>query len=91
MTTHNDATFEVDGVVHYGVANVPGAVPRTSTFALTNASFRYVLALADRGFRGAVTADPPLALGVNVLDGNITFEAVARAQRREHRPLEELL
>ena len=67
-TTHSDPTYEVDGVLHYCVANMPGAVPITSTYALTNATLPYVLALADHGV-GAVARDPGLRLGVNVAGG----------------------
>ena len=76
-TTHADPTFVVDGVVHYCVTNMPGAVPRTSTFALTNATLPYVRALADHGV-GALALDPHLAAGLNVYQGAITHEAVAR-------------
>ncbi len=78
-TTHSDPVYTVDGVVHYAVANIPGAVPCTSTLALTNATMPYVEALADKGWREACKADPGLAEGINVLDGKITFAAVAEA------------
>jgi len=77
-TTHADPTFIVDGVVHYCVTNMPGAVPRTSTFGLTNATLPYVRALADHGATKAMAMDPGLAQGLNVHDGAITHEAVAR-------------
>jgi alanine dehydrogenase len=77
-TTHTDPTFTVDGVVHYCVTNMPGAVPRTSTFGLTNATLPYVRALADHGATKAMAMDPGLAHGLNVHDGAITHEAVAR-------------
>jgi len=77
-TTHAEPTYEVDGVVHYCVTNMPGAVPRTSTFALTNATLPYVRALADLGWEAAVARDPGLAAGLNVHNGKVTFEAVAR-------------
>ncbi|HEY6644209.1 alanine dehydrogenase [Povalibacter sp.] len=77
-TTHADPTFVVDGVVHYCVTNMPGAVPRTSTFALTNATLPYVKALAAHGTQKALALDPHLANGLNVFDGAITHEAVAR-------------
>jgi alanine dehydrogenase len=76
-TTHAEPTFVVDGVVHYCVTNMPGAVPRTSTFALTNATLPYVRALADHGV-GALAQDQHLANGLNVHQGAITHEAVAR-------------
>ena len=78
-TTHADPTFVVDGVVHYCVANMPGAVARTSTFALNNATLGYALALADKGWKQAMTDDPHLRAGLNVCDGHITYEAVAQA------------
>ena len=78
-TTHAEPTFVVDGVIHYCVANMPGAVPRTSTLALTNATLRYVRALADLGWQGACKRDPGLAAGLNVHAGQITHEVVAKA------------
>jgi len=79
----------VDGVTHYCVANMPGAVPITSTKALTNVTLPYVEAIADLGLAGAVARDPALARGVNVLDGQITY--VAEAHGLDYRPLTELL
>ncbi len=79
-TTHSDPTYSVDGVVHYCVANMPGAVPRTSTFALNNATLPFVLALADHGWREAMRQDPHLRRGLNVVDGQVTCEPVAEAQ-----------
>ncbi|MDI6693351.1 MAG: alanine dehydrogenase [Anaerosomatales bacterium] len=90
-TTHADPTFVVDGVLHYGVANMPGAVPNTSTLALTNATLKYGLAIADKGWKQAVLDDPALAKGVNVLDGNITYKPVADAHGMNYTPLEKLL
>jgi alanine dehydrogenase len=78
-TTHADPTFVVDGVIHYCVANMPGAVPRTSTLALTNATLPYVRALADLGWQAAFKRDPGLAAGLNVHAGEITHEVVAKA------------
>lgn len=78
-TTHSDPVYEVDGIIHYAVANIPGAVPYTSTLALTNATLPYTLRLADKGWRDACKADPGLAEGVNIVDGKITYEAVAEA------------
>ncbi|WP_193100691.1 alanine dehydrogenase [Burkholderia sp. Z1] len=78
-TTHADPTFVVDGVVHYCVANMPGAVARTSTFALNNATLGAALALADKGWKQAMTDDPHLRAGLNVCNGHITYEAVAQA------------
>jgi len=76
-TTHRDPTFEVDGVTHYCVTNMPGAVPITSTHALTNATLPYVMAIADRGVAEAIRSDPGLRLGVNVAGGQVTHPAVA--------------
>jgi len=90
-TTHSDPTYYVDGVLHYCVANMPGAVPRTSTFALTNATLPYVLTLAKRGFMEAITKDNGLKEGVNTYAGKLTYEAVAAAQELEYTPLNETL
>jgi alanine dehydrogenase len=90
-TTHSDPVYVVDGVTHYCVANMPGAVPITSTQALTNATLPYVEAIAEVGLREAVSRDGSLARGVNVLDGKITYEAVAEAHDLEYTSLEELL
>jgi alanine dehydrogenase len=76
-TTHSDPTYIVDGVVHYGVANMPGAVPRTSTLALSNATLPYVLRIARRGAEGAMAADAGLAKGLNTYRGQVTYDAVA--------------
>ena len=86
-TTHAEPTFVVDGVIHYCVANMPGAVPRTSTLALTNATLPYVRALADLGWEAAFRRDPGLAAGLNVYAGQITHEAVAKALGLPVRPL----
>lgn len=90
-TTHSAPTYYVEGVLHYCVANMPGAVPRTSTFALTNATLPYALKLANRGFKAAVLSDPDLKAGVNTYAGKLTYEAVAVSQGREYTPLEQLL
>ena len=76
-TTHSEPTYEVDGIIHYAVANIPGAVPNTSTIALTNATLKYAIALADKGWKKACEDDPALAKGVNMVEGNITFPAIA--------------
>jgi len=86
-TTHADPTYVVDGVVHYCVTNMPGAVPRTSTFALTNATLPYVRSLADHGWREALERDAGFAAGLNVHEGAITHEAVARDLGMAYRPL----
>ena len=90
-TTHSDPVYEVDGVVHYCVANMPGGVPITSTQALTNATLPYVEAIADHGLAEAVARDRALARGVNVLEGKVTYEAVAEAHGLEFTPLEDVL
>ncbi len=90
-TTHDDPVYVVDGVTHYCVANMPGAVPITSTKALTNVTLPYVEAIADEGLAQAVARDKALARGVNVLDGRITYEAVAEAHGLEYTPLEDVL
>jgi alanine dehydrogenase len=88
-TTHSDPTYEVDGILHYCVANMPGAVPITATYALTNATLPYVLSLADNGVREACRLDPGLTPGINVARGEITNEAVADAVgARHHEPLQ---
>jgi alanine dehydrogenase len=90
-TTHSDPVYDVDGVTHYCVANMPGAVPITSTKALTNATLPYVEAIAEHGMREAVARDRALARGVNVVDGKITYQAVAEAHDLEFAPLEDVL
>jgi len=90
-TTHSDPVFEVDGVVHYCVANMPGAVPRTSTIALTNATLPYTLMLANKGFEKAIRDNAGLAEGVNVYNGEITYEAVATSQNRKYTELAKLM
>ena len=89
-TTHSNPTYEVDGVIHYCVANMPGAVPRTSTIALTNATLPYTRRLAGLGFAKAIS-DPGLAEGVNVYNGKITYKGVAESQGREYTPLQQLM
>jgi alanine dehydrogenase len=90
-TTHDDPVYEVDGIVHYCVANMPGAVPITSTRALTNVTLPYVEELADHGVLGAIRRDPALGHGVNVVDGRITYRAVADAHGLEYTPLDDAL
>jgi alanine dehydrogenase len=86
-TTHDDPVFEVDGIVHYCVANMPGAVPVTSTKALTNVTLPYVQAIAGKGLSGAIADDPALAKGVNTIAGRLTYEAVAEAHAMVYTPL----
>ena len=90
-TTHSDPVYVVEDVTHYCVSNMPGAVPITSTFALTNVTLPYVELIADYGLRAAIARDAALARGVNVFDGNLTYEAVAEAHGLEYSPLEELV
>jgi alanine dehydrogenase len=91
MTTHSDPTFVVDGVVHYGVGNMPGAVPRTSTYALTNVTLPYVTSIATNGVEGALRVDPALAKGVNVWDGEVTNQGVAEAHGLPFSPFEDVV
>ena len=90
-TTHTDPTFIVDNIVHYCVANMPGAVARTSTFALTNATIGHALAIANKGWRRALSDDPHLRAGLNVCEGQVTYKAVARALGYTYVPAESLL
>jgi alanine dehydrogenase len=90
-TTHSDPVYEVDGVTHYCVANMPGAVPVTSTFALTNATLPYVLALADDGLAGAIEKLPGLKPGVNVADGKVTHQAVAEGTGQPYTPVDDVV
>ncbi len=78
-TTHENPTYVVDGIIHYGVANMPGGVPRTSTLALTNATFPYAMQLANKGWKQALRENPALKKGLNVVDGKVTYAAVAEA------------
>jgi alanine dehydrogenase len=78
-TTHENPTYVVDGVIHYGVANMPGAVPRTSTFALTNATLPYALQLANKGWKRALRESPALLKGLNMTEGRVTYPGVAEA------------
>jgi alanine dehydrogenase len=91
MTTHSDPTYEMHEVVHYCVGNMPGAVPHTSTYALTNATLPYVVALADQGLETAVREDPALAMGVNVYKGSVVYAPVAEAHGLEPVSLDDLL
>ncbi len=90
-TTHEDPTYVEEGVVHYCVTNMPGAVPRTSTIALTNSTMPYAIDLANKGFENAVNEDPVLAKGVNVYKGKITYEPVAKAHGLKYTPLEKAM
>jgi alanine dehydrogenase len=90
-TTHSNPTFFVDDVLHYCVANMPGAVPRTSTFALTNATLPYALKLANKGFVAAIKSDKGLREGVNTFNGHITYEGVAESQGLSYQPILDLV
>jgi len=90
-TTHRKPVYPLHGVIHYGVANMPGAVSRTSTFGLTNVTFPYTLALANRGVPGALKEDSALARGVNIFKGFVTHPGVAQAMGFPHEPLENLI
>ena len=87
-TTHSNPTYIIDGVVHYGVANMPGAVPRTSTLALSNATLPYVVRLANRGVEASMAGDPGFAKGMNTYQGNLTYAAVAEAFEMDYTPFE---
>ena len=87
-TTHSEPVYDIDGIIHYAVANIPGAVPNTSTIALTNATLRYAIALADKGWKQACRDDRSLARGVNMVDGKCTYEAVAKVWGLAYTPLE---
>ena len=91
MTTHSDPTYVVHDVVHYCVGNMPGAVPHTSTYGLTNATLPYVVELAEHGLKGAIARDPALATGVNVFEGSVVYEPVAEAHGLAYVDLDELL
>jgi alanine dehydrogenase len=90
-TTHSDPTYVVDGVVHYCVANMPGAVARTSTYALNNVTLPHALRIADNGWKQAMRDDPHLAAGLNVHGGQVTYEAVARELDYDHLPVEQAI
>lgn len=91
VTTHSDPVFVKHGVVHYSVANIPGAVARTSTFALTNATMYYALEIANKGWKKAILTNKALAKGVNVVNGQITYQAVAEAHNLPYTPLEDAI
>ena len=87
-TTHSEPVYEVDGILHYAVANIPGAVPNTSTIALTNATLKYALALADKGWKQACKDDKALFQGLNIVEGKVTFKAVADVFGLPYTPIE---
>lgn len=86
-TTHSNPVYEIDGVIHYCVANMPGAVSKTSTYALTNVTLPYAVQLADKGFPGAIKDDKSLELGINIVDGKVTYKPVADAFNLPYHPL----
>ena len=90
-TTHSDPIYTVDGVIHYCVANMPGAVPRTSTMALTNATLPYALQIANKGWHKALIENKEIRLGANIVNGKVTYDAVAKAFDLEHTPIDSLL
>jgi alanine dehydrogenase len=90
-TTHDDPIYDVDGIIHYCVANMPGAVSMTSTIALTNATLPYALELADKGYKIAVRQNPDLARGINIIDGKVTYKGVAEAFGLAYTPLDAVL
>ncbi|MEN8751941.1 MAG: alanine dehydrogenase, partial [Desulfobacterales bacterium] len=90
-TTHGDPIYVVDGVVHYCVANMPGAVPRTSTMALTNATLPYAVEIANNGWKKSMQENNEIKLGANVINGKITYKAVADAFGLDYTPVDEVL
>ena len=90
-TTHDDPIFEVDGIIHYCVANMPGAVSMTSTLALTNATLPYAVELANKGYKLAAQENPELAKGINIIAGKVTFKGVAEAFNLDYTPLDSIL
>jgi alanine dehydrogenase len=90
-STHEDPIYKVDDVIHYCVTNMPGAMPITSTIALTNATLPYAVEIANRGLRGAVSANPAIKRGVNIALGNITYKNVAEAFQMPYTPVEAVL
>lgn len=86
-TTHSDPVYEVDGILHYCVANIPGAIPHTSTSALANATLSYAVALADKGWKKACQDDPALAEGLNIVEGKVVYKAVADVFGLPYEPL----
>lgn len=90
-TTHDDCIYEIDGIIHYCVANMPGAVSSTSTRALTNATLPYALEIADKGYRRAAQENPEIAKGINILEGKITYKGVAEAFDLPYHPLDSVL
>ena len=90
-TTHGNPTYVVDGVIHYCVANMPGAVAKTSTLALTNATLPYAVQIANKGWKRAMQENKEIRLGANVIDGKVTYQAVADAFGLEYTPIDTLI
>jgi alanine dehydrogenase len=90
-TTHGDPIYTVDGIVHYCVANMPGAVAKTSTLALTNATLPYAVEIANQGWKTAMQENEEIKLGANVVQGKLTYQAVAEAFGLPYTPIEDLL
>jgi alanine dehydrogenase len=90
-TTHGNPTYVIDGVIHYCVANMPGAVAKTSTLALTNATLPYAVEIANKGWKKAMQENQEIRLGANVIDGQVTYQAVAEAFDLEYTPVESLI
>ncbi|MEE8540612.1 MAG: alanine dehydrogenase, partial [Desulfobacterales bacterium] len=90
-TTHSDPTYILDGIVHYAVSNMPGAVPKTSSVALTNASLLYAVEIANKGWKKAMKENPEIKHGANVVNGEVTYKGVADALGLEHTPIDSLL
>jgi alanine dehydrogenase len=90
-TTHAHPTYMVDDIVHYAVSNMPGAVPKTSTLALTNATLPYAIEIANKGWRKAMQENPEIKFGANVVKGKVTYKGVADAFNLEYTPIDELL
>jgi alanine dehydrogenase len=90
-TTHSKPTYVVEGVVHYAVSNMPAAVPKTSTIALTNATLPYVLEIADRGWSQAMQENPEIKQGANIINGKVTYKAVADVFGLDYTPVDEFL
>jgi alanine dehydrogenase len=90
-TTHDDPIYEVDGIIHYCVANMPGAVSMTSTIALTNATLPYALQIADKGIERSARDNPEIAKGINIMAGKVTYPGVAEAFGLKYTPLEKVM
>jgi alanine dehydrogenase len=90
-TTHSDPIYTIDGVVHYCVANMPGAVPKTSTIALTNATLPYALEIANKGWKTAVKENSEIKPGVNIVNGQVTYRAIADTFNLTYSPLDEIM